>query len=76
MEEIITELGLKIDAMKTETVTKAELLQVMSEVTALKSQNDKHEEFKAEVTEIALKSLNWRLKGLLTKTYLKALVNF
>ena len=63
MEEIIKELGLKIDAMKTETVTKAELLQVMSEVTALKSQNDKHEEFKAEVTEIALKVLELETKG-------------
>lgn len=63
MEEIIKELGLKIDAMKTETVTKAELLQVMSEVTALKSQNEKHEEFKAEVTEIALKVLELETKG-------------
>ena len=63
MEEIIKELGLKIDAMKNETVTKAELLQVMSEVTALKSQNEKHEEFKAEVTEIALKVLELETKG-------------
>lgn len=63
MEEIIKALGEKIDAMKNETVTKAELLQVMSEVTALKSQNEKHEEFKAEVTEIALKVLELETKG-------------
>lgn len=63
MEEIIKSLGEKIDSMKNEAVTKAELIQVMSEVTAIKTQTDQYEAFKAEVTEIALKVLNLETKG-------------
>ena len=37
MEEIIKELGLKIDAMKNETVSKAELIELMSKVKELET---------------------------------------
>lgn len=63
MEEIIKELGLKIDAMKNDSCTKAELIQLMSEVTALKTQGADVTELKENVTELALKVLDLETKG-------------
>lgn len=63
MEEIIKALGEKIDAMKNETVTKAQLLEVMGEVTALKTKGEDVVALKENVTELALKVLELETKG-------------
>ena len=63
MEEIIKALGEKIDAMKNETVTKAQLLEVMGEVTALKTKGEDVAALKENVTELALKVLELETKG-------------
>jgi HK97 family phage major capsid protein len=66
MEETIKELGAKIDAFKNETCTKAELIQLMSEVTALKNTGIKPEDLatiKENVEEVALRVLGLEEKG-------------
>jgi HK97 family phage major capsid protein len=66
MEEIIKELGAKIDAFKNETCTKAELIQLMSEVTALKNSGITPEQLatiKENVEEVALRVLGLEEKG-------------
>lgn len=66
MEETIKELGAKIDAFKNETCTKAELIQLMSEVTALKNSGIKPEDLatiKENVEEVALRVLGLEEKG-------------
>ena len=63
MEEIIKELGLKIDAMKNETVSKAELIKVMSEVTDLQTKGNDVAELKANIEEVAAKLLDLETKG-------------
>jgi len=63
MEEVIKALGEKIDAMKEQSVSKAELIQLMSEVAALKSQGENVDALKANVEEIALKVLELETKG-------------
>ena len=40
MEGIIKELGLKIDAMKNETVSKTELIEAMSKVSELETKGN------------------------------------
>ena len=64
MEEIIKELGLKIDAMKTETVSKAELIKVMSDVADLQTKGNDVTELKANIEEVAAKLLDLETKGL------------
>ena len=63
MEEVIKALGEKIDAMKNDSCTKAELIQLMSEVTALKTQGADVTQMKEDVTELALKVLDLETKG-------------
>lgn len=63
MEEIIKELGLKIDAMKNETVSKTELIELMSKVQALETKGEEVTELKNGVEEIALKVLELETKG-------------
>ena len=63
MEEIIKELGLKIDAMKNETVSKAELIKVMSEVADLQTKGNDVATLKANIEEVAMKVLELETKG-------------
>ena len=52
MEEIIKELGLKIDAMKNETVSKAELIELMSKVKELETKGNEVGTLKSDLEEI------------------------
>ena len=63
MEEIIKELGLKIDAMKNETVSKAELIEVLSKVKDLESKGEQVAALKEGVEEVTLRVLNLETKG-------------
>lgn len=63
MEEIIKELGLKIDAMKNETVSKAELIELMSKVKDLETKGNEVGTLKSDLEEIALKVLAIETKG-------------
>jgi HK97 family phage major capsid protein len=67
MEEIIKELGVKIDAMKNEAVTKAELIEAMSKVKDLESKGEEVNTLKANLEEIALKVLDLETKGVSNK---------
>ena len=64
MEEIIKELGLKIDAMKTESVSKAELIKIMSDVQELQTKGENVDTLKSNIEEIALKVLELETKGI------------
>lgn len=64
MEEIIKELGLKIDAMKTESVSKAELIKIMSDVQDLQTKGENVDLLKSNIEEIALKVLELETKGI------------
>ena len=66
MEEIIKELGVKIDTMKNETVSKAELIEVMSKVKALETKGEDVATLKANIEEVALKVLDLETKGINT----------
>ena len=63
MEEIIKELGLKIDAMKSETVSKTELITLMSKVSELETKGNEVGTLKSDLEEIALKVLAIETKG-------------
>lgn len=63
MEEIIKELGLKIDAMKNETVSKTELIELMSKVKDLETKGNEVTTLKDDLEEIALKVLAIETKG-------------
>jgi HK97 family phage major capsid protein len=63
MEELIKELGLKVDAMKNESVSKAELIKVMSEVAELQAKGNDVTELKANIEEVAAKLLDLETKG-------------
>lgn len=63
MEEIIKELGLKIDAMKNESVTKAELIEMMSKVKDLETKGEEVNALKSNLEEVALKVLDLETKG-------------
>lgn len=63
MEEIIKELGLKIDAMKTNSVSKSELIEIMSKVSALETEGQEVKALKADLEEVTLKVLNIETKG-------------
>ena len=62
-EEIIKSLGEKIDAMKNETVSKAELIEVMSKVSNLETSGVEVGTMKSNVEEIALRVLELETKG-------------
>ncbi len=64
MEEIIKQLGEKIDLMKNESVSKAELIQVMSEIADLKTKGADIDSLKANIEEVALRTLDLETKGL------------
>ena len=64
MEELIKEVTAKVEAMKANQVTKEELLQVMSEVSALKTQGAEVTEIKESINELALKLLGLETKGI------------
>ena len=68
MEEIIKELGTKIDQMKNETVSKAELIKVMSEVADLQTKGNDVAELKANIEEVAAKLLDLETKGVPSNT--------
>lgn len=63
MEEIIKELGLKIDAMKSESVSKTELIEMMSKVKDLETKGEEVNTLKAGLEEVALKVLDLETKG-------------
>jgi len=63
MEEIIKELGLKIDAMKNETVSKSELIEVLSKVKDLETKGEDVKTIKSDIEEIALRVLGLETKG-------------
>lgn len=63
MDELIKELGQKIDAMKNDTVSKAELIEIMSKVQALETAGENVTSLKANVEEIALRVLDLETKG-------------
>lgn len=63
MEGIIKELGLKIDAMKTDSVSKAELIEAMSAVKELETKGQEVATLKTDLEEIALKVLQLETKG-------------
>ena len=63
MEEIIKELGTKIDAMKNESATKAELIEVMSKIADLQAKGNDVDALKANIEEVAIKVLDLQTKG-------------
>lgn len=63
MEETIKELGLKIDAMKGESVSKAELIEVLSAVKDLETKGQEVTKLKASVEELTLQVLDLSTKG-------------
>jgi len=63
MEEIIKQLGEKIDQMKTESVSKAELIEIMSKVQDLETKGNDVANLKANIEEVALKVLDLETKG-------------
>lgn len=62
-EEIIKALGEKIDAMKTETVSKAELIEVLSAVKDLETKGEEVSKLKASVEELTLQVLDLSTKA-------------
>lgn len=62
-EEIIKALGDKIDAMKNDTVSKAELIEVLSAVKDLETKGEEVAKLKANVEELALQVLDLETKG-------------
>jgi HK97 family phage major capsid protein len=62
--EIIKELGEKIDAMKNESVTKAELIEVMSKIADLQAKGSDVDTLKANIEEVAIKVLDLQTKGI------------
>lgn len=62
-EEIIKALGDKIDAMKTESVSKAELIEVLSAVKDLETKGEEVSKLKASVEELTLQVLDLSTKA-------------
>jgi HK97 family phage major capsid protein len=63
MEEIIKELGLKIDAMKNDSVSKAELIETLSKVKDLETKGEQVDSLKSNLEEVVLRVLNLETKG-------------
>lgn len=68
MEEIIKSLGEKIDQMKNESVSKAELIEVLSQVKDLETKGQEVATLKANIEEVALKVLELETKGVPSNT--------
>jgi HK97 family phage major capsid protein len=66
-EQLLKALGEKIDAMKTESVTKAELIELMSKVQDLETKGADVAEIKKTVEEIAANVLELQTKGATTE---------
>jgi HK97 family phage major capsid protein len=62
-ENLIKALGDKIDAMKNESVTKAELIELMSAVKELETKGAEVTSMKSNLEEIALRVLELETKG-------------
>jgi hypothetical protein len=62
-EEIIKALGDKIDAMKNESVSKAELIEVLSAVKNLETKGAEVATLKENVEQLALQVLELETKG-------------
>lgn len=62
-EDLIKELGTKIDAMKNESATKAELIEVMSKIADLQAKGNDVDALKANIEEVAIKVLDLQTKG-------------
>lgn len=63
MEDLIKALGEKIDAMKTDSVSKAELIEIMLKVKDLETQGGEVTALKEKVEEIALNVLELKTAG-------------
>lgn len=63
MEDLIKELGIKIDAYKTESCTKVELIELMSKVQDLETKGNNVATLKANIEEVALKVLELETKS-------------
>jgi len=63
MEDLIKELGVKIDAYKTESCTKVELIELMSKVQDLETKGNNVATLKANIEEVALKVLELETKS-------------
>ena len=63
MEEIIKQLGEKIDLMKTESATKAEILETMSKIKDLETKGEEVTALKASIEEVILRVLDLETKG-------------
>jgi HK97 family phage major capsid protein len=68
MEEIIKQLGEKIDLMKNESVSKAELIEVLSAVKDLETKGAEVATLKANVEQLALQVLDLENKGVPSNT--------
>lgn len=62
-EELIKQLGEKIDQFKAESCTKAELIELMSKVQALETSGEDVKTMKDNIEEIAAKVLELETKG-------------
>lgn len=63
MDELIKQLGDKIDQMKTESVSKAEILEVMSKVKDLETKGEEVTALKTSIEEVILRVLDLETKG-------------
>lgn len=63
MEEIIKQLGEKIDLMKTESATKAEILETMSKIKDLETKGEEVTALKTSIEEVILRVLDLETKG-------------
>lgn len=63
MDELIKQLGEKIDQMKTESVSKAEILEVMSKVKDLETKGEEVTALKTSIEEVILRVLDLETKG-------------
>jgi HK97 family phage major capsid protein len=68
MEEIIKQLGEKIDLMKNESVSKAELIEVLSAVKDLETKGAEVATLKENVEQLALQVLDLENKGVPSNT--------
>jgi HK97 family phage major capsid protein len=68
MDELIKQLGEKIDLMKTESVSKAELIEIMSKVQQLETDGAEVKTLKENIEEVALKVLQLETKGIPSDT--------
>jgi len=68
MDDLIKQLGEKIDLMKTESVSKAELIEIMSKVQQLETDGAEVKTLKENIEEVALKVLQLETKGIPSDT--------